>query len=395
MGLGHTVQLRRRGGHGGQGGICPHRNAVLPVCPHRAGRCRRRHGLAAHIGAQVRQRGGIGLHRAGGGIHAENAHHLARQRLHRERHRPHILCVQLHRAALAVHAQHLPTGGCIAFCPQCGSLRPLCAGLGIGTVGQNFVRSLLRQCRLHGGICRTVLGTAGAFRCGVCAFQHARHKLLVHRGRQLLTAAVRRQGGVHIVAAGAGIGGVAAAAYGGQHPLSPHAAGQAAVNRHTVVGVQRNGGQLHPIAAAQIQRQGAPRPRCGQDELQPVHPLGVLCAKVQPVRPGHKFGAAALLLKDLDLHAKPPFLFAVPIVPPGAQNYPVCTKNVKFSVLRHFAKRGFGTGNASFFPLPEPGNSPAGFPCKTRDVGQLVLGAAAAAAALFAEKRAGANVKNS
>ena len=154
-------------------------------------------------------------------------------------------------------------------------------------------------------------------------------------------------------------------------------------------------GQLHPIAAAQIQRQGAPRPRCGQDELQPVHPLGVLCAKVQPVRPGHKFGAAALLLEDLDLHAKPPFLFAVPIVPPGAQNYPVCTKNVKFSVLRHFAKRGFGTGNASFSPLPGPGNSPAGFPCKTRDVGQLVLGAAAAAAALFAEKRAGANVKNS
>ena len=154
-------------------------------------------------------------------------------------------------------------------------------------------------------------------------------------------------------------------------------------------------GQLHPIAAAQIQRQGAPRPRCGQDELQPVHPLGVLCAKVQPVRPGHKFGAAALLLKDFDLHAKPPFLFAVPIVPPGAQNYPVCTKNVKFSVLRHFAKRGFGTGNASFSPLPGPGNSPAGFPCKTRDVGQLVLGAAAAAAALFAEKRAGANVKNS
>ena len=116
---------------------------------------------------------------------------------------------------------------------------------------------------------------------------------------------------------------------------------------------------------------------------------------MQPVRPGHKFGAAALLLKDLDLHAKPPFLFAVPIVPPGAQNYPVCTKNVKFSVLRHFAKRGFGTGNAGFSPLPGPGNSPAGFPCKTRDVGQLVLGAAAAAAALFAEKRAGANVKNS
>jgi len=87
--------------------------------------------------------------------------------------------------------------------------------------------------------------------------------------------------------------------------------------------------------------------------------------------------------------------FAAPIVPPGAQNYPVCTKNVKFSVLRHFAKRGFGTGNASFSPLPGPGNSPAGFPCKTRDVGQLVLGAAAAAAALFAEKRAGANVKNS
>ena len=115
----------------------------------------------------------------------------------------------------------------------------------------------------------------------------------------------------------------------------------------------------------------------------------------QSGRPGYKLGAAALLLKDLDLHAKPPFLFAAPIVPPWVQNYPVCTENVKFSVLRHFAKRGFCTGNAGFSPLPGPGNSPAGFPCKTRDVGQLVLGAAAVAAALFAEKKAGANVKNS
>ena len=115
----------------------------------------------------------------------------------------------------------------------------------------------------------------------------------------------------------------------------------------------------------------------------------------QSGRPGYKFGAAALLLKDLDLHAKPPFLFAVPIVPPGAQNYPVCTENVKFSVLRHFAKRGFCTANTAPSPLPELGNSPVGFPCKTRDVGHLVLGAAAVAAALFAGKKAGANVKNS
>ena len=68
---------------------------------------------------------------------------------------------------------------------------------------------------------------------------------------------------------------------------------------------------------------------------------------------------------------------------------------MKFSVLRHFAKRGFCTGNAGFSPLPGPGNSPAGFPCKTRDVGQLVLRTAAAAAALFAGIKAGVNVKNS
>ena len=77
------------------------------------------------------------------------------------------------------------------------------------------------------------------------------------------------------------------------------------------------------------------------------------------------------------------------------QNYPECTENVKFSVLRHFAKRGFGTGNTAPSALPEQGNSPVGFPCKTRDVGHLVLGAAAAAAALFAGKKAGVNVKNS
>jgi hypothetical protein len=69
------------------------------------------------------------------------------------------------------------------------------------------------------------------------------------------------------------------------------------------------------------------------------------------------------------------------------QNYPECTENVKFSALRHFAKRGFCTANTGRFPLPEAGNSLAGFLCKTRDVGQLVLGAAAAAAALFAGKK--------
>ena len=68
---------------------------------------------------------------------------------------------------------------------------------------------------------------------------------------------------------------------------------------------------------------------------------------------------------------------------------------MKFSVLRHFAKRGFCTGNTACSALREQGNSPAGFPCKTRDVGQLVLRAAAAAAALFTGIKAGANVKNS
>ena len=293
-----------------------------------------------------------------------------------------------------VHAYRKESGGQL-FGAGGSSLGPGCTPGRRGAAGAGLPGSSLCLCGTGSAAFGAGRGALG--RRGGCAgtFQHAGHELLVQGGRQVLGAAVGGQGGIGVVPAGAGVGGVAAAAYGGQHPLSPHAAGQAAVHRHTVVGVQRNGGQLHPIAAAQIQRQGAPRPRCGQDELQPVHPLGVLCAKVQPVRPGHKFGAAALLLKDFDLHAKPPFLFAVPIVPPGAQNYPVCTKNVKFSVLRHFAKRGFGTGNASFFPLPGPGNSSAGFPCKTRDVGQLVLGAAAAAAALFAEKRAGANVKNS
>ena len=68
---------------------------------------------------------------------------------------------------------------------------------------------------------------------------------------------------------------------------------------------------------------------------------------------------------------------------------------MKFSVLRHFAKQGFCAANAARSAPQEQGNSPAGFPCKTRDVGQLVLGAAAVSAALFAGKKAGANVKNS
>ena len=68
---------------------------------------------------------------------------------------------------------------------------------------------------------------------------------------------------------------------------------------------------------------------------------------------------------------------------------------MKFSVLRHFAKRGFCIGNTAPSTLLKQGNSPAGFPCKTRDVGHLVLGAAAVAAALFAGKKEDTNVKNS
>ena len=70
-------------------------------------------------------------------------------------------------------------------------------------------------------------GRGALGRRGGCAgtFQHASHELLVQGGRQVLGAAVGGQGGIGVVPAGAGVGGVAGAAHGGQHPLPTGAAG--------------------------------------------------------------------------------------------------------------------------------------------------------------------------
>ena len=105
-----------------------------------------------------------------------------------------------------------------------------------------------------------------------------------------------------VVPAGAGVGGVAGAAHGGQHPLPTGAAGEAAVHRHAGIAVQRHRGQLGAVAAAQVQGNGAVGPAFGQLELQPVHAFRILCAQVQAAGLRQEFGAAAGSMNDLDLH---------------------------------------------------------------------------------------------
>ena len=166
----------------------------------------------------------------------------------------------------------------------------MCGGLGLRCVGRGG------SCTGCGTLCRRG-GAAGAF-------QHAGHELLVQRGRQLLCVIINGQNGVAVIAAGTGVGGVAVFTHGGQHPLPAGAAGQAAVHRDAVLGVQRHRRQQGAVAAAQIQRKGAPGPCVRQLEQQLVHPGSVLRTEMQPVRLGKELGAAALLLNDLDLHLK-------------------------------------------------------------------------------------------
>lgn len=243
-------------------------------------------------------------------------------------------------ARLAVDAHHpaLLRGQC--FGPGGSGLGTVCGfqrsgAAGLGTLGGGL--GLGRVGGAAGRACGGALGSGGG-RAG--AFQHPGHELLIQRGRQLLGAAVGGQDGVGVIAAGAGVGGVVFAADGCQHPLPAGAAGEPPVHRHPAFAVQRHRGQQGAVGAPQVERRAAARPGFGQNEVQLVHPGGVLRAQVQAVGPGKELGAAALLLCDLDLHKNLPFCFFLDCTG-GAVFYPVRTFFQNISVLRHFAGEHF------------------------------------------------------
>ena len=219
-----------------------------------------------------------------------------------------VLRRQLYDAGLAVHAHDPALCRCKLFGTGCSSFG-FCGRLsGAGAVGPGALRGRLSLCGIGGGsrgACSCFLGGSGS---AAGAFQHAGHELLIQRGRQLLRAAVRGQDGVGVVAAGAGVGGIACVVDGGQHPLAAGAAGEPPVHRYPVAFFQRNGSKQGAVAAAQVQRHGASGPLFRQGKVQLVHAGSVLRTEVQAVGAGVKFGAAALPANDLDLHTKPSFL---------------------------------------------------------------------------------------
>ena len=234
----HAVQLFAGSWCDDQGSVAAHVDAAGGVHPHCAGGRSRGHRAAAQIGRQIRHGGSIGQHGPGVGVHAQHPKQLAGDRNCRAGKRPHILRRQFYDAAFAVHAHYLTVGRHKLLCPCGSSLGTGCTAGCSGTVGAGALCRGLGLCRIGCRACSTGCGTLRGGGSGTGTFQHTRHELLILRGRQLFRAAVSGQDGVGVVAAGPGIGGVAAGIDGCQHPLSAGASGQAAVHGDAVLRVQ-------------------------------------------------------------------------------------------------------------------------------------------------------------
>ena len=344
----------------------------MRVDAHRAGGLCVRQGAAAHIGRQVGRGRSVGEQGTGVGVHAQNPQQGAGCRLRRPGQGTHVLRTQDHYTAFAVHAQYLTVCRGQLFGAGGSSLGPGCTPGRRGAAGAGLPGSSLCLCGTGSAAFGAGRGALG--RRGGCAgtFQHAGHELLVQGGRQVLGAAVGGQGGIGVVPAGAGVGGVAGAAHGGQHPLPTGAAGEAAVHRHAGIAVQRHRGQLGAVAAAQVQGNGAVGPAFGQLELQPVHAFRVLCAQVQAAGLRQEFGAAAGSMNDLDLHGFDlPFRFFLFDCTPGRAAAEVCSFSPQISGIRHFAGGVFlGVIRGQFRVRKMPGGGP-GFVQKTAVFGRL------------------------
>ena len=160
-------------------------------------------------------------------------------------------------------------------------------GQGIAQDAGNAVCGLLCPCCVGGSVC--------------CVGKHLRHKLLVERRGRLLSGAVRRQGRVDVVAAGAGVGRVAGSG-GAEHPLAGRPAGQGAADRNGAAAVQQKGRGQTAVAVPDVEGDGQILPCCGQTESEPIHADGVLCAEVELAGAGKEFGSAEVLGGDLNFH---------------------------------------------------------------------------------------------
>ena len=244
---------------------------------------------------------------AGGGIHLHHPHQLARLRQDGAGRCPDVQRVQPDRAAPAVDAQDsalagrvggrtLGSGLCL-FGVACGQ-----RGAGGGLLG--------RGCRLAGALLGVLLAGGrplGGLGGGVGAGDHPGDELLVDRGRQLLAPALGGEDVVDVILAGPGVGGVALAVGGGQHPLAAGPAGEAAAHPDAARFVQLQRLSQCAVGVADVEGDDAPGPLPGQGKFQPVHAFGLLCAQMQPVGLGEKFGAAEVPGGNVDLHGENSF----------------------------------------------------------------------------------------
>ena len=112
-----------------------------------------------------------------------------------------------------------------------------------------------------------------------------------------------------VVLAGPGVGGVALAVGGGQHPLAAGPAGKAPAHADAACFVQRQRLGQRAVRVPDVEGDDTPVPLLRQAEFQLVHTLGFLCAQMQPVGLGEEFCAAEVPGCDVDLHGKTPFIW--------------------------------------------------------------------------------------
>ena len=110
-----------------------------------------------------------------------------------------------------------------------------------------------------------------------------------------------------VILAGPGVGGVALAVGGGQHPFAAGPAGEAAAHPDAARFVQLQRLGQCAVGVADVEGDDAPGPLPGQGKFQPVHAFGLLCAQMQPVGLGEKFGAAEVPGGNVDLHGENSF----------------------------------------------------------------------------------------
>ena len=129
------------------------------------------------------------------------------------------------------------------------------------------------------------------------------HELFVQGGRRRLGVAVGGEGFPGVVAAGLGVGGVACAVGGGEHPPARPGRRQPPVHLHLAGAVQQQGSRQGAVGLFDVEGNALAGPFLRQGEGQGIHPFGVLAAQMEPRGAGDEIGTARELPDcDLNVH---------------------------------------------------------------------------------------------